>query len=255
MLVEVYFWIFSQNYYPIHQNDLPSVWRGGLSPASTFQTKPPKRKHPATVRCFFHAFFHAWRRERREIPITHRGSVTPAETGCQCINQTNGSTVTNVNSPFWGIYCGFKEDMFSFNVILWGDDLILIWHSQIHKCVAKKLHLVGLSVAVYHHIIEMIVSSFLGVPDESLLWTLSEPQSCTFQSNLTYRTIVGESLNVSETELHPNYVCIPLRKLRWSLKIYPWKRRNIYPNHQLLGSIPKPPTFGFHPGCISVNYI
>ena len=203
------------------------------SPASTFQTKPPKRKHPATVRCFFHVFFHAWRRERREIPITHRGSVTltPAETGCQCINQTNGSTVTNVNSTFWGIYCGFKEDMFSFNVILWGDDLILIWHSQIHKCVAKKLHLVGLSVAVYHHIIEMIVSSFLGVPDESL------PQSCTFQSNLTYRTIVNESLNVSETELHPNYVCIPLRKLRWSLKIHPWKRRNIYPNHQLLGSI------------------
>lgn len=137
MLVEVYFWIFSQNYYPIHQNDLPSVWRGFFS-SKHCSNQPPQKKHPATVRCFFHVFFHAWRRERREIPITHCGSVTPAETGCQCINQTNGSTVTNVNSPFWGIYCGFKEDMFSFNVILWGDDLILIWHSQIHKCVAKK---------------------------------------------------------------------------------------------------------------------
>ena len=73
MLVEVYFWIFSQNYYPIHQNDLPSVFGAASSPASTVQTKPPKKKHPATVRCFFHAFFHASRRDRREIPITHRG--------------------------------------------------------------------------------------------------------------------------------------------------------------------------------------
>ena len=154
-----------------------------------FKPNPSPKKHPATVRCFFHAFFHAWRRERREIPITHRGSVTPAETGCQCISQTNGSTVTNVNSPFWVSTVVLKKTCLVFNVILWGDDLILIWHSQIHKCVAKKLHLVVVSVAVYHHIIEMIVCSFLGVPDESLLWTLSEPQSCTFQSNLTYRQL------------------------------------------------------------------